>query len=353
MVRCRSRSLPRRFKRKILGLKMNRIIQLDIAKAICIILVVIGHYIPSNSPSWYIIIHDIIYTFHMPLFMFASGYIYIATKKEISYTTFIKKKLKRLMIPYFSTSIIIITIKLLTQKSMNVENPVTIFSYVKMFYMPEAGYFLWFIWSLWWMFIIIPLIKTPKMHSAFFLLCLIITFIPFTLPNEFCFEQCKKMFVFFMFGILSFENKYLKRLISEFKPTQTIIISLLFFIAEIIFFTSPHYIVSRIISFLLPYIGILFVIEISKIISQYCITSKDNFLMIISASSYIIYLFHTTFEGFAKAIFEKILSANANTQYFVLEAIIIITMGITLPIVFHKYILKRWRFSKFLFGLNN
>lgn len=60
---------------------MQRLISFDIAKSICIILVVIGHYIPDYSPLWYICIHDIIYTFHMPLFMFASGFIYMATKK--------------------------------------------------------------------------------------------------------------------------------------------------------------------------------------------------------------------------------------------------------------------------------
>ena len=46
----------------------NRIVSLDIAKAICIILVVVGHYIPDSSPEWYKLIHDVIYTFHMPLF---------------------------------------------------------------------------------------------------------------------------------------------------------------------------------------------------------------------------------------------------------------------------------------------
>lgn len=33
---------------------MSRIFSLDIAKAICIILVVIGHYIPDHSPKWYV-----------------------------------------------------------------------------------------------------------------------------------------------------------------------------------------------------------------------------------------------------------------------------------------------------------
>ena len=102
---------------------MNRIVFLDIAKAICIILVVVGHYMPDNSPMWYVMLNKVIYTFHMPLFMFVSGYVYIATKKDISYGSFLMKKVKRLMIPYFTTSVIVITIKLLTQDFMLVEAP--------------------------------------------------------------------------------------------------------------------------------------------------------------------------------------------------------------------------------------
>ena len=70
--------------KKITGVSfMQRLISFDIAKAICIILVVIGHYVPDYSPQWYVGVHDVIYTFHMPLFMFASGFIYMATKKDI------------------------------------------------------------------------------------------------------------------------------------------------------------------------------------------------------------------------------------------------------------------------------
>ena len=61
---------------------MIRLLNFDIAKAICIILVVIGHYSPDGSPDWYKAIWSWIYSFHMPLFMFASGYIYNAFKKD-------------------------------------------------------------------------------------------------------------------------------------------------------------------------------------------------------------------------------------------------------------------------------
>ena len=99
----------------------QRIVFIDIAKAVCIILVVVGHYVPDNSPGWYVAIHDVIYTFHMPLFMFASGYVYIATRRDTGYGSFLMRKLRRLMVPYLSTSVIVITIKLLTQGGMGIK----------------------------------------------------------------------------------------------------------------------------------------------------------------------------------------------------------------------------------------
>ncbi len=40
---------------------MFRLVSFDIAKALCIILVVIGHYIPSDSPQWYVNLRSWIY----------------------------------------------------------------------------------------------------------------------------------------------------------------------------------------------------------------------------------------------------------------------------------------------------
>lgn len=186
---------------------MQRLISFDIAKAICIILVVIGHYVPDYSPQWYVGVHDVIYTFHMPLFMFASGFIYMATKKDILYKNFLWKKVKRLMVPYLSVSAIVITIKLLTEGHAYVENPVTMMSYVKMFYLPEAGYFLWFIWALWWMFVIVPLFKTKQMRLGLFVLAIVLHYIPDFLPEIFCLRPFQGMLVYFILGAVCFDWK--------------------------------------------------------------------------------------------------------------------------------------------------
>lgn len=87
--------------------------------------------------------------------------------------------------PYLSVSAIVITIKLLTEGHAYVENPVTWMSYIKMFYLPEAGYFLWFIWALWWMFVLSPLFKTKQMRLGLFVLAIVLHYMPGYLPEVF------------------------------------------------------------------------------------------------------------------------------------------------------------------------
>lgn len=186
----------------------NRIVYLDIAKAICIILVVIGHYSPDGCPEWWMAVHDFIYTFHMPLFMFASGFVYIATKRDgEKYRHFIMKKVKRLMIPYFVVSAIVIGIKLLTESHMYVENPKTVMSFIKMFYYPEAGFFLWFIWALWWMFVIVPFFKTRRQRFTLFAISILLHYVPFATTDIFCVAQFKNMLIFFMLGVMVYDWK--------------------------------------------------------------------------------------------------------------------------------------------------
>lgn len=323
---------------------MQRLISFDIAKAICIILVVIGHYVPDYSPQWYVGVHDVIYTFHMPLFMFASGFIYMATKKDIPYKDFLLKKVKRLMVPYLSVSAIVITIKLLTEGHAYVENPVTWMSFVKMLYLPEAGYFLWFIWALWWMFVISPLFKTKQMRLGLLVLAIILHYIPNFLPDVFCLRQVQGMLVYFILGAVCFDWK---QQISFIRKVPAWCILGFFAIAEGMNLMD----MGGQISMLLPYLGIAAIMALSSLIEKW--NHKNNeWLMVVSSSSYIIYLFHTTFEGFAKAVVHKIsFFTDGNEVLFIINVFIVVGCGIVCPIILHRYILNKTHVTKIMFGL--
>lgn len=70
---------------------------IDIAKGLGILLVVLGH-IPTLPTE----IKKIIYSFHMPLFFFISGYLYNEAKYNSWTTTnFVKSRIKKFIVPYF------------------------------------------------------------------------------------------------------------------------------------------------------------------------------------------------------------------------------------------------------------
>lgn len=128
-----------------------------------------------------------------------------------AYKALIIKKIKRLLVPYFTCSVIVITLKLLSQGNAYVENPVTAFSYLKMFYLPEAGYFLWFIWALFTMFLITPLFKTRTARNWMFLASIILAYAPFTLPEAFCLNQFKRMYVYCHICFTAYMQTYKSR----------------------------------------------------------------------------------------------------------------------------------------------
>ena len=73
---------------------------ISIAKAIGIILMVVGH---SGCPS---VIGNFIYLFHMPLFFVCSGYFYREIADKVSLLHFYKKRIKGLYLPYLKWSIL-------------------------------------------------------------------------------------------------------------------------------------------------------------------------------------------------------------------------------------------------------
>ena len=74
------------------GKSTDRIEEIDIAKGICILLMVIGHSGMKNM------IHDFIYAFHMPFFFFISG---VTTNVSKSFNIFVKSKVVGLLVPFW------------------------------------------------------------------------------------------------------------------------------------------------------------------------------------------------------------------------------------------------------------
>ncbi|MDF9830656.1 acyltransferase family protein [Parabacteroides sp. PF5-6] len=326
----------------------NRLTYIDIAKGICIILVVIGHFQPANTPAWYMQLIDIIYTFHMPLFMYVSGFVYMKFRKPVKYTPFIWKKFKRLMIPYFLISILIISLKLLAERGMYVENPVTLSSVYETLYLPSAGFFLWFVYVLFLIFLIIPFFDTAKKINILLFIALILVLIPVKTTGLFCLEQLKNHLFYFVLGCFICQYQAVRDKISRI-PAWAILFafSIIYLPTTSISPLGDSLLAGKVFSLGLGVLGIAFVINLSRFIDSKMAAARKIFLHL-AVYSFTIYLFHTTFQGLAKSVLLKfhLTEYLGDSAAFISSILIVNTIGIIGPIILYLLDAKREKIMK-------
>lgn len=162
-------------------MSIMRLKYLDFIKGFAILLVVLGHVIQFSDNSFdNNILFRYIYSFHMPLFMFTSGFAsckqknpYFIVNKTISYHIplkdglfQIKKRLLQLLLPFFAWFIIGEFVHWRFE-------PIQLYRLVMN---PEVG--LWFLWCLFFIFTMFTMIHmlVRKNHLLFMILAAIILF---------------------------------------------------------------------------------------------------------------------------------------------------------------------------------
>ena len=174
--------------------KKKNIQSIYIAKGIGISLVVISHYAPTAEPAYWIDLRVFLYTFHVPAFFMMSGYLLghrdpqIETLQE--YFHLIGKKVRRLLVPFLTISILFFIIKYVAGKLFALQHPFTLKSMMNIIINPTESYkpILWYLFTLFLMFIIFtPLLNLIKSDIGLLLLACILMFVPWT--KYFCLEK--------------------------------------------------------------------------------------------------------------------------------------------------------------------
>lgn len=129
---------------------MKRDRSIDFLKGIAAILVIVGHVIQYGSiakPYSEDVIYRIIYSFHMPLFMFLSGYTaWFSLRKTNSSARFILKRFKQLMIPFLVWGLLMSVYSSAGQVISDKSISPFVIKMIEMIKTPENG--LWFLWVL-------------------------------------------------------------------------------------------------------------------------------------------------------------------------------------------------------------
>lgn len=311
-------------------------------KGLCIILVVIGHYLPDDAPEWYHAIVKCIYSFHMPLFMFLSGWLYCATLRTTeSYVGFMRRKTLRLMVPYLFTSVVIIGFKTVTESIIPTDHPIELSRDIPaMFYSPSAAYFLWFLWALWLIFFVAATLRSKRTRNIFLVVAIVLALLPVKWTEIFCIRQAIDMLPYFAIGMSGYDHRRL--LTPVLKSIKTISSSsiIVFLCLYVLTLTIDDTIVKAILQYVVAVSAIMTIGSISVIVAR---RFNAQIIITIGTASFTIYLFHTTFEGLAKGLLKQSSISNANDLLFAAGASIVIVTGIIAPLLLHRHIFRKNR----------
>lgn len=321
----------------------ERLYSIDVAKAICICLVVMGHFNPSVSLPWWESVTRVIYSFHMPAFIFLSGMLFAYTRRDVPYFSSVWKKFKRLMIPYFSASVVIIGIKILMQNLLHVKNPVSSRAFLEMFWEPSAAVHLWFIWVLMLIFILVYLFRGKWWTYLLLAASLVLWVTAPELPSVFAIDNLPRMMFFFICGALWQEWKSQKT--GGWIPGA--IIAVLFVSLEAVLVIRPDS--EGVLQYILPFLGIGTLLALSELLCRKKSSAGMKALLCLGECSFFIFLFHTTFSEFAKALLSK--AGFGEQSHFVICLLICVAAGILLPLIIQKLIVEKSKVLSFLFGV--
>ncbi|WP_370640845.1 acyltransferase family protein [Prevotella sp. E13-17] len=276
---------------------------LDVAKVLTCFLVVIGHvfyrYKLDDWLDWgghniYLAqLAAYIYSFHMPLFFIISGYVYgKQMNKNIDYslsneTTFINKKVKRLMVPFFCFSIPLTAVLYYVGRFQGsiLEN----YCHTLLLYNDT---YLWFLPCLFVISILYNSLRTFIRKRSY--LCLLVFIVLYVisdyLPSYLSMHNIAHYLIYYHVGAVAQLNE--KQILKLYKAKNIFV----FFLLHLIFFylvmkTWGYIVIHNVLGLGCAMLGSLLMLTISNLISnEYILHSKIVGCFI--RDSYSVYLIH-------------------------------------------------------------
>ncbi len=336
------------------GAKLKHVIFL---RAFTIILVVLAHstrgssapalylYNPLHTPFLEVLLLQYVYSFHMPLFFWISGYVfYFSTaekRDQVNPILELSKKIQRLIIPLYATAFIVFL-----PTVFFFGHPDGSLSYMcKKFLLGKDIGHLWFLKSLFYIFIIIiPICNYTKKLNLLGSIVFCSGIMALSMSGI-IFPRLLRDLLFFLLGY--FTRKYVTTLL---KGNPLFYFSILFISHFSLFAATkldliPGYF-NLPLRFITPILGIYFMYFLTVHLSRLTLRKRIwSIVSLIDSSSYTIYLFHATFIYII--LYTYSFAPSSNVLFRIIPSVL---LGIVMPIVIHS-MLSRIRYISFLFSI--
>lgn len=186
--------------------------------------VVIGHSFlgePGKGPEWENILYNTAYSFHMPLFMLVSGWLFYLTRLlegKWTYPAIISDKSVRLLLPGFVFSLVAFSVKIVFPGEMTRPTGYSLQDILHAYLFPNDNPLreLWFIATLFWFFLLVPLWKyVLNRRWAMWGMLAILVGLHFIKLNVdlLCLDRVVNYSVWFYMGLVVSKEKYVEALI--------------------------------------------------------------------------------------------------------------------------------------------
>ena len=327
-------------------------------KMIMMLFVVLYHSLLFYSNNWftsiktpYDCIHlhkisQIIDVFTMPIFVFCSGYIFYYLKnnynKYKNYKKDIIKRVKRLIIPYISTSILwAIPISLIFYDF-------TIKDFLKKYLLAESPSQLWFLIMLFGVFIIFYFLSrklkfTPIEFLVFLVTTMLLSYV--VKVNYFQIHNIIYYSLFYYYSGFLFYNgeKMFKRIINKKNMILIFTLVVILFVFFYGLFDFNSNIIKNIVLVLLRIIILSYTYLLINVSKLYFLNNKKVFSVLIEYS-FGIFLFHQQIIYFMLFYFNGLVCPEILSLMCFVCAIIV-----SMIIV---YVVKKYKITRYLFGMS-
>lgn len=322
----------------------ERVRWIDISRGIAITLVVMLHVMSSyqeagmyKDSAAFAFIHQLVYSFHMPVFMIVSGYLVAKGRRRGTKGQQVLQKLINYGIPYVIFSVVWVLMKTFMSGVTNSKISFTDLLWIPVF--PIS--FMWFIYALMLMQIIQVFITTDsKVFKAFHLLLALAGYIarPYlndalantrfsdSIANDFL-----RTYIFFLIGVYLADTVI--NFLHRYRYAATVISGVLLIGGNIVKFMGliPA---SQIINLLLSLAGSVFIIELSVIIE------KCGLFEYLGKQSLPIYVLQGLAISSTRLLLTKL---HLNDPFGIVPMIVCTVTGCLLPLFAHWLSTKIWK----------